>query len=452
MAKAKARAKPKPKPLRLFAEVKGKLETFEILLTGKQLAVTSGALHTSNKAKKQTLATPDKARAKYDAIVAEKRAAGFRELGEFDPPTIPVARHEALEAAIREDRTDPGPYLVYADWLQAQGSPVGEMLVLAQRKKPKQAAAIAKQIGLPLAEMVTFGWRYGVWQWMRLENDIDWMESPWDPSAFARALFASPLCMALEELRIGILRWDHNDQPGVLAEAGRYRWANDLQKLHLGDVGRNIDMAHHTIGDVGKVITKSFPNLVSLKLHSGSNDWSGGKETFGLAGIDLPKLKDLVIETCAMTPKRLKALTAAKLPKLERLELWFGAKDRDGTARTADVAPILDRVFPKVVHLGLRNSELVTDLVRLLPASKLARQLVTLDLSMGTMDDSDAAELASAAKSFPALKQLDVGESYVDTAGMKALKAAFKGVKVTNADPKERYDWNPEGRYVSVHE
>ena len=41
-------------------------------------------------------------------------------------------RNSELEAAIRVDRDDPGPYQVYADWLQLQGSPLGELLILAQ--------------------------------------------------------------------------------------------------------------------------------------------------------------------------------------------------------------------------------------------------------------------------------------------------------------------------------
>ncbi|MEO8701996.1 MAG: TIGR02996 domain-containing protein [Kofleriaceae bacterium] len=461
MAKAKAASKKKqpkaaPVKLRLYATIKGKKDTVEthqldLELAGTKVAMQVGPPYGKRTAKTFSFTTPEKAKAKLDALLAEYRATGFRALGEIDPPAIPVARDEALEAAIREDRDDPAPYLVYADWLQAKGSPIGEMLVFAQRKKPKQALAIARKLGLPSPDMATFGWRHGLWQWLRLDNDIDSMAPAWDPTPFVQSLFSSPLCAALEELRIGMMRWDHNDQPAAIALAGKYGWARDLRALRVGDVDRNIDMDHHSIGDVGKAISKAFPNLVTLKLHSGSQSWRGGPETFGVAGLDLPHLTDLVVETCAMNTKRMKSLASAKLPELAKLELWFGAKDRDGTARVADVAPIFARVFPKLTHLGLRNSELVTDFVRLLPGSKLAKQLVSLDLSMGTMSDDDARELAEGGKHFPALTSLNVGDSYVGKPGLAALKQAFPRVKIESSTSKEVDDDYPS-RYVSVHE
>jgi len=430
-----------------------KHETYQITLEGKKLEVVTGASYVESKPRKQTLATPAKAKAKYDKLLADKRADGFRALDELDPPTVTIVRDEGLEAAIRENRDDPAPYLVYADWLQGQGSPVGEMLVYAQRKKPKQAAAIAKKIGIPPETMAKVTWRFGLWQSLKLDNQLDHSDDSFDPARLARSLFGSPLCAALEDLRIGMLRWDWEDQPGVITEAGRHGWAKDLKRLWIGDVDDDIDMDHHTIGDVGKLVTKVFPNLVSLHLHSGSQSWRGTKETFGIAGFELPKLEQLVIETCAMTGKRAKAIAAAKLPNLERLELWFGARDREGTARIADVAPVFDgKQFPKVRHLGLRNTDLVTDIVRLLPAAKLARRLESLDLSMSVMSDEDAAELAAEAAKFPALESLDVSDNYVTTAGTRVLKAAFKGVKVTNRETKAIYEDDEDGRYVSVHE
>ncbi|MEJ7596713.1 MAG: TIGR02996 domain-containing protein [Kofleriaceae bacterium] len=453
MAKAKAKT---PQCVKLYKSKDKAHESFQIVLDGKSITTTIAQPFTSGKPKKQTLATPDKAKARFDQLVADKRAEGYRVLGEIDPPQVAVARNEELEAAIREDRDDPAPYLVYADWLQGQGSPIGEMLVYAQRKKPKQALAIAHKLGLPLKELATFGWKHGLWQWLRLENEIDWNDARWDPVPFARSLFSSPLCVALEELRIGILRWDFNDQPAVLAEAGKYGWAKDLQRLHLGDV-QSVDMDHHTIGDVGKVITKHFPNLISLKLHSGSQSWRGSGETFGVAGLELPRLEELVVETCAMNGKRMKALAMAKLPALEKLELWFGARDREGTARIADVVPVLDgKQFPKLRHLGLRNTELVTDIIRLLPDRKVAKQIVSLDLSMSIMTDEDAAELAAEAGKFSALETLDVSENYITAAGARVLKAAFKGVKIDHSSGKEiDEDDDDDGgtnRYVSVHE
>jgi uncharacterized protein (TIGR02996 family) len=450
MAKAKAKPKAKqPQVLRLVDQA----GFWEITRTGNSITTSAGQHHSQTKQKTFKLSTPEKAQAKWDELVAKQRATGMALHGETPAPTVPIVRDEALEAAIRENRADPAPYLVYADWLQGQGSPLGELLVLAQRKKSKAADAIAKQIGRPQAGVVEVEWRFGVWRSLYINNVIDWDGTSLDPMLLARGLFGSPLCMALEELRIGMVRWDYNDQPDLIAEAGKHGWAKDLARLTVGDIADDIDMDHHSIGDVGKAITKAFPNLQSLKLHSGSQSWRGSKETFGVAGFDLPKLKELVVETCAMSSKRMKALTAAKLPQLEKLELWFGERERDANAKAGDVAPVWDgKTFPKLKHLGLRNSELVTDFVRVVPASKLAKQLEVLDFSMGTMNDADADELAAEAKQFPKLKQLIVDDSFLTDAAVKRLKAAFKGVQVSAKEMKERYDDEEDARYVSVSE
>jgi hypothetical protein len=343
--------------------------------------------------------------------------------------------------------------MVYADWLLGQGSPLGEMIGLAQRNKQKAAEAIAKKIGMPDKDAATVTWRHGLWKSLRLDNEIDWGDSEWDPVPFARGLFGSPLCAVLEELRIGMLRWDFQDQPSVIAEAGRHAWAKDLRSLHVGDVDSDIDMDHHSIGDVGKAIAKSFPNLVALRLHSGSQTWRGGRETFGIAGLELPKLESLVIETCALTGKRLKSLLAAKQPALTSVELWFGEPNRDTIAKLADIKPILDGTpYPKLRRLGLRNTALCTDLVRLLPAATLAKQLEAIDLSMGTFHDDDATELVEGAAAFPALRTLDVSDSYLTKAGIRTLKAGFPKVDVIAKEQRESYDDDEQRRYVSVGE
>jgi uncharacterized protein (TIGR02996 family) len=432
-----------------------KIEYAHIELNGKTLAVTVAENYSQGKTTKKSFKTPAAAKAGLAEAIAAQRAKGFRELGEPEPTTLEVPRDAGLEAEIRKHRADPDAYLVYADWLQGQGSPFGEMIVFAHKKKQKQANAIAAQLGVPHPKMAAITWRNGFWQTIHLQNDIDWMEDI-DILRFVRPIFASPLCAVLEELRIGILNWDDGEQPAVIAEAGKHAWAKDLARLRIGDVGdADVDMAHHAIGDVGKAITKHFPNLESLWLHSGDQSWSTSKESFGIAGLELPKLKDLTIETCAMSRKRMKSLTAAKLPALERLEVWFGDRERDANATVADVAPIWSgKLFPHLRHLGLCNSDLVLDFIRLLPDSKLAKQLVSLDLSKGTFGDDGVPELVEAAAKFPALTELCLDDSWLSPAGLKALKKALPRVKISAKDQQELLDPEEYGsdRYVSVGE
>ena len=444
-------------PVRLWKHDSKGTTVWQATLNGKTLTTTVGKPYSDQKPSKKSFKTLPAAKQGLAQLVAEKREAGFRGLGEIDPPSIPIARDAALEAEIRKHRDDPQGYLVYADWLQGRGCELGELIAYAHRKKPKQALAIAKKIGLPPENMATAGWRFGLWQWLKLDNQVDSMppaDDKFDPVAFARALFTSPLCAALEELRIGMLRWEYQDQPDVVAEAGKQAWAKDLVRLRVGDVGDDIDMDHHTVGDIGKAITKAFPNLESLWLHSGSQEWSGPR-TFEIGGLDLPKLRELTIETCAMSRKRMKALTAGKLPAIEHLELWFGDQRESATATTADVAPVWDgKLFPRLRHLGLRNTELVLDIARLLPESKLAKQLVSLDLSKGTFGDAEAAALAEGAASFSSLTTLVVDDSWLTKTGIGVLKKAFPRAKVSAKNQQELLDPEEYGRdrFVSVSE
>lgn len=368
-------------------------------------------------------------------------------------------RNPTLESAIRENRSDPAAYLVYADWLQKQGSPLGELIVLQHAldsgpdpAKQQRADAIVRGFEFPEDKLATFGWRRGLWSWLRLENQKDWMNDKFDALDLARRMFDQPACRVLEELRVGILRWDLNydDVPAVLELAGTYDWAAGVTRLHLGDVDRDIDMAHHVIGDVGALITKGFPRLQWLKLHSGEQSWSTGKETFGVAGLELPDLVELVVETCSMSKDRTAGLLAAKLPKLERLELWFGSEDQQADTEVDDLSALLGgQVFPGVRHLGLRNAEFTNDLVEALASSMIAGRLESLDLSMGTLGDAAAEQLAAGAGSFPKLKTLNVGDSFLTGPVLGAVRTAFKGVDVISESQK---DIDGDYRYVSVSE
>ncbi len=445
---------------------------WEIELKGKAFTARWGRIGTTGQSKTQPFPSPAAAQKEHDKLVAQKRKKGYQEAKGGKPakaaaPAVAIPRNAQLEAAVRKNRADGGAAQVYADWLQGQGSTIGELIILeqaiAKKKDPakqKRANAIKKTLGLPEKDLAVIDWRGGLWQSMLLQNDKDWMDNTFDATALARPLFSSPLCTALEELRIGVLRWDHNaeDVPAVLAEAGKQSWAADLPRLHLGDIGSDIDMAHHCVGDVGKVISKSFPRLSWLKLHSGEQSWASKHETFGIGPLALPELETLVIETCSMSKKRLKHVLDAKLPKLTTLELWFGSEDQDATARFKDLRPLLDgTAHPKVVHLGLKNAEFADELARGLPNSKIAHRLESLDLSMGTMGDAAAAELAAGAGAFPKLKTLSVDDNFLSKATVKALKAAFKGVTVVSKEQKtvdadDLDDDDEPHRYVSVSE
>lgn len=438
--------------MKLTRSVDGKQITHELTLEKKQLTRRESVDEVWGKPKKKAFPSPQKARAAYDKLVEDLTAQGF--LDPLAPPEAPkVAREPKLEAAIRADREDAGVYAVYADWLQQHGNPLGELIVLAQQK-PKTFANRLDVLGLPTAKLATYGWRHGMWQWLKLDNDVDWMDPAFDVTKLARNVFAQTACAALEELRIGVLRWDFNyqDVPTVIAEAGKHAWAAGLQRLHLGDT-HSIDLAHHQIGAVGKPISKAFPGLRWLKVHSGEAGWRGAGETFSLSGLALPELQELIVETCSLSKQRLAAILAAKLPKLERLTLWFGAEDYGADATVKGLPKLLDgSAFPKLRHLGLMNSEHENEIAVLVSMSKLARQLVSLDLSMGTMTEVGAEALIAGRKHFPKLAALDVSDNFLSPETARAVKKAFPFASV---DGQKEADGSIEGEthyYVSQGE
>jgi hypothetical protein len=423
---------------------------------------TSGIVNVKHAKATKTYASSKQLTEALAKLVKAKRHAGFKEpvvIGsQFLPDPLPT--NPTLEAAIREDRSA-GACGVYADWLQAQESPIGEWIALAaaleQKRDPRKAKRheeLTAELVLPTAKFATWGTKHGFFEWLRLENSEDWMDSAFAAVDFAAKLFATPLCAALDELRIGILRWDHNSQdvPAVLKAAGKHAWSKSLSRLSLGDVSRDIDMAHHVIGEVGAVITKSFPALRSLKLHSGAQDWRDEGETFSVDGLALPELETLVIETCAMTKHRLLGVMNAKLPKLTTLELWFGGVERDADANAKGLARLLSgKAFPAVTKLALKNHELAADLIPMLATSPLAAQLETLDLSMSTLDATTAPLLAEIADRFPKLKTLDVSDNFLVEEDIGRIVGAFKQADVVSGT-QGKLEYAEEDRYASVLE
>lgn len=405
--------------------------------------------------------TAARAQAGLERRAAALRAQGYAEAATLDArgDDVPAVRDAALEAAMREDRESPGAVAVYADWLQAHGSVVGELMVLQQAAaadgaRAQRASEIIAELRLPTDWLATWGWKHGRWEWLRIHAaDEGTFDAALDVIAHARRVFALPLCAALDELRIGISRFElgHVDTPALVAEAAQQAWAASLPRLALGDTGDDIDLAHHWIGDVGAPISRAFPRLASLRLHSSAFD--GGFEPLGLAGLALPELRSLVIETCGMTSERVAHVLAAELPVLEHLELWFGAVDREATGNVADLVPLLEgRVLPTVSRLALRNNEFAEDLVARLAAAAITPRLVELDLSMSTLDDTAARALAASARRFTALRVLDVDDNFLTPDGLAVLRAAFPHAEVRSTE-QAKLAYVPAGqRYASIVE
>ena len=440
--------------------VDGKSNKFwEITLEGSSFTTTYGRIGTTGQTTLKKYDSPDKAQRAHDKLIASKVKKGYRAVDAPEAAPPPGARDPEQEAGIAAEPDDLARKLVYADWLQQNGNPWGELIEVqhALQSKPKakrlasREAELLAQLGLPPVEFASFEWSCGLIKALHLFNELDWMEKDSvDPRALAEQVFKLPMCVALQELRFGIMRWDYNylDVPLMLQVASQQPWARRLARLFLGDIAPTIDMSHHAVGDVA-LISKAFPALEWLKIYSGET--YEGEKTLGLGTFDLPRLTTLIIATCSLSKKRLKAVTRGKLPALERLELWFGTAEYGANSDVGDLKPLLEGSrLPKLAHLGLKNAEFEGAIAAVLPSSALAGRLLSLDLSMGTMTDEEISPLAAGARAFSRLTRLDVSDNFLTQGGLDELVEAFPGVEIVSAEqkPLEDGDW----RYVSVGE
>src|SRR5262245_51595688 len=134
---------------------------WEIELSGKSFTCRFGKIGSNGQTQLKEHATPAAAKAAYEKLIDEKTKKGYVLVGGgkktvaaktatagkgaksagADEATGP-AHNAKLEAAIAADPDDADAYLVYADWLQAQGDPRGELIVLAHANKAKAAAKL----------------------------------------------------------------------------------------------------------------------------------------------------------------------------------------------------------------------------------------------------------------------------------------------------------------------
>jgi len=173
-----------------------------------------------------------------------------------------------------------------------------------------------------------------------------------------------------------------------------------------------------------------------------------------LGKIDLPECRELYIETGGLTRKNLTAICNASWPKLETLSIWFGDDNYGGNCRVADVAPILDgKKFPRVKHLGLKNSQWGDELAPALLASKILPRLETLDVSMSHLTIAGIRTYSAAADRLRHLQSIDLSMCLLDAEALKLAKKLGKNVDVDRQGDIAFYlEEAPEMRYCRVGE
>jgi uncharacterized protein (TIGR02996 family) len=152
-------------------------------------------------------------------------------------------RNPELERAVIETKS-PDAYDVYADWLQSQGHPVGELIAVQRRfartgdpSLSARADALIEELDLPNEDFATYGLKWGLFDWLRVENQDDQMDDDFDMNAeftnhVAEALPGAPIAARLEALDLSMGTLDDAPAAHLAAHASAF---SALKRLNVDD-------------------------------------------------------------------------------------------------------------------------------------------------------------------------------------------------------------------------
>lgn len=168
----------------------------------------------------------------------------------------------------------------------------------------------------------------------------------------------------------------------------------------------------------------------------------------------------LRIESGGLPREAINDLCKLKLPALEYLELWIGTSEYGGDSTIQDLIPILQSdLFPKLKYLGLRNAEYTDDIAIAIAKSTIIKQLIELDLSLGTLCKKGAQALINCPQ-INELDTLDISYNYLEPS---LYPEEFEQILYLNCDviaESQKYwdvNWEhdiniPIARYCQVRE
>ncbi len=434
---------------------------WEIELEGSSFTTRFGRIGTGGQTSTKTFKSDDEARKQYEKIIAEKEKKGYSLVGEGDdegssggaaaaPAAARGPDNPELADAILADPDAVDGYLVYGDWLQSQGDPLGELVAIqcklaqgadaALEKKAAELIAANKERwlgGLDGVDDVELTWRYGFFHTATLGNTEEWGEQ--NGVELYNHLVSSPASRFLRELTLGIFDDEESGEPNwgpVLAAMAKSPLPT-LRKLEISCFGYQISWTY--LGDLSPLYA-NLDLLEELSIQMGHMD---------LGRIALRNLKSFEVVTGGLTKKNLKSIVEAQWPRLESLVLYFGDDEYGCDCKVKDLAPLFDASgIWGVKKLGLCNSKFADDIAKALPKSKILKQIKHLDLSKGAMGEAGAQAILANAAAFKHLETLDLSENYIPDELCDKLKDVCAGVNVEEQGDEE----DPEDRYVQVAE
>jgi hypothetical protein len=185
----------------------------------------------------------------------------------------------------------------------------------------------------------------------------------------------------------------------------------------------------------------AFPKLEHFRVRGG--------EGLVLREFRHDNLKSLAIEASNLSREVVRVVGNCRLPALEHLEIWLGTDRYGANTEVGDLTGILQaRHLPALRYLGLRNSEIVNDIVHALASAPVLQRLQVLDLSLGNLSDRGA-EALLAIGALARLEKLDIHHHYVSPDLVERLRAVGIQVDAGDAQDLEDPDEPDSYRYIA---
>jgi uncharacterized protein (TIGR02996 family) len=366
---------------------------------------------------------------------------------ERDPDDVlvlePQPSNPELEAAIAANPDDRSAYLVFGDWLTAQGHPRGALIAEhaagATIDKRQAHLLFGEKLARVADLIVDRTWRLGFLEKVKVASNPERRGGDLSLGGVLEMLLDSLAGRFVRDLTLGISTFESNDYGHEMQVIGA-KPRPLLRSLYVGDFEREeTELNWSSLGDAS-VMWAALPNLRELTLRSG---------TMELGEIVLPELRSFATRTGGLSKANLKSIALARWPKLEHLDVQIGSTNYGCDVELHDFTPLLERLPPSVRHLGLTNTEHSDALVPLLAASPALRQLESLDLSLGTLGVAGGEALIAHHTRFAHLKKLDLSESWLADDLIDRIREKLPQAIAPDQQGDEE---EPDNRYIAAGE
>ncbi len=440
---------------------------------GKSFTVTYGKIGSNGQT--QVKKFPDEAKAlkEHDKLVQEKLKKGYAET--TSSAAAPASLREALELALVAHPGDLASHMAYADYLEEQGDPLGELirvqLALEDAGKPAAERTKLQKQEKKLLKAHARAWlgdlapflldqegkkeHRASFKHVLARGWLDSVEAEEFGVDFARALARAPQARLLRRL---VLRDDRYVEPDEYEPGPDIPEDPDGPQLHA--LTRSPYLGNVRVLVVGELLS---PNEELSAREGGFNCQTAGEAAVGLVRL-MPRLEELRLLCRNVDGNQLFALKSfdnlrvlqlyhgtsyplAKLavnPSLKQLtHLLFhphALDDDKAYVRLNGVKALVRSAgLPALTHLQLRLSDMGDKGVKEIIDSGILKRLRVLDLRHGCITDKGAKLLADC-PDLKHLELLDLHRNNLTEAGIAALQAT--GVKFDAS-----HQWKEGGDY-----